>query len=101
VAGRAPWQTLAISTRPERRLDTFNNGIKSALVRGRINQREAVDEAAITTEHHLLVEGLASTISRQDKPIASHRAIVDREIPIGVALHIVLVACDRLAAFIG
>jgi hypothetical protein len=60
VASGASRQTLTASSRPERCLDAFNDGIKPALVRGRINQREAVDQAAIAAEHHLLVEGLAA-----------------------------------------
>jgi hypothetical protein len=73
VAGRAPWQTLAISTRPERRLDTFNNGIKSALVRGRINQREAVDEAATaaTGAGHRKQQEARSVPYPDDPPVLS------------------------------
>jgi hypothetical protein len=95
LASSTSWQTLAISSRAERRLDTFDDGIKPALVGGGINQREAVDQAAIATEHYLLVEGLAPTISGQDKPIASKRAVVDGKIRVRVALHIVLVACNH------
>jgi hypothetical protein len=101
VASSAPWQTLTISSGPESRLDAFNDGIKSALIGGGINQREAVDQAAVATEHHLLVESLAPTVSGQDKPITSQRTVVNGEVRVGMALHIVLVACDRLAAFIG
>src|SRR4029077_20273671 len=62
--------------------------------------REAVDEAAIAAEHHLLVEGLAATISRQDKPGASQRTVVNGEVRVGVALHVILVTLNRHTVFI-
>lgn len=102
ATGRGPsGKLVAILARSKPSLNAFDNRIKTALVFGRVNQREAVNQPPLTAEDDFLINGFAISISRQHKPVRSKGAIVDAVISIGIAPQVILVTCRRLPVFVG
>src|SRR5262245_33666992 len=63
--------------RPERLLDALHHRIEHGLAGDWINECEAADHAATTTEHDLLVEDVLIALAREYEPSLTSRCIVE------------------------
>ena len=84
---------FTISAGPKGVFDALDDGIEELTLIHRVEQGEAVDQAAGAAEHHLLVEHLSLAFAGEHEPALAQTPISDLVVGIRVTRDVLLVAC--------